>query len=97
MKRKKKKKQVDTFAPREDGPFGLSSKMENMAVSEQVGIVDRSLNVGFEDERGLIGKEIYLARGVGIDGRGGLGSSGGGGGEYHWGGGDGDMGGTKEY
>ncbi|XP_021646345.2 uncharacterized protein LOC110639623 [Hevea brasiliensis] len=99
------KKQVDVNAVREIGPFGSSSEMENMVLSEQVGIVDRSLSVSFEEKRGLISEEMYLARGLGIDAgssygngsRGGSGGNGGGGGEFHWGGGDGDVGGTEEH
>ncbi|EEF35822.1 conserved hypothetical protein [Ricinus communis] len=87
---------------------GLSTKMGNMVLSsEQLGLVmERSWNMGFEEERGLISEEMHLARGLGIDGgtsdRNGTGNFGGGGGggrdEFHWTDGDGgDMQGTEEY
>ncbi|KAJ9176494.1 hypothetical protein P3X46_011802 [Hevea brasiliensis] len=46
------RKQVEANAARESAPIGLGNKMENMILSEQVGVLaDGSLNVGFEWER----------------------------------------------
>ncbi|KAJ6339064.1 hypothetical protein OIU76_008514 [Salix suchowensis] len=89
------------------GYFGLSNKMENMVLAEEVRVMDRIWNANFEEKRERISEEMHLARGPGIDcggnGNGGWGgfggrSGGGSGGEFDSGGGDGgDMHGTEEY
>lgn len=104
------KKQVEANEAMGSGPSSSSDKMENMVLSEQVEVLTKgSLTVGFEEKGGLmISEEMYLAKGLGIDGGNsdgngsGAGSGGncggGGGGKFHWGGEDGgDMGGTEEY
>ncbi|KAJ6403641.1 hypothetical protein OIU84_011945 [Salix udensis] len=91
----------------EKGHFGLSNKMENMVLAEEVRVMDRIWNVNLEEKRERSSEEMHLARGPGIDcggnGNGGWGgfggrSGGGSGGEFDSGGGDGgDMHGTEEY
>ncbi|XWS47038.1 hypothetical protein CRYUN_Cryun14cG0119000 [Craigia yunnanensis] len=70
--------------------------MENMLLNEEVKVADKIWSVGFEDERGLAGQEMFLPRGLGTDGgsRGGVSgrNSGGGGGEFNPAGSSGDGG-----
>ncbi|XP_012085228.1 uncharacterized protein LOC105644478 isoform X2 [Jatropha curcas] len=92
-----------------DGCFGLSNKMEKMVLSEKIGVTDRSLNLGYleEEKGGLVSEEMYLARGLGIEGGsndgngGGSGDGGGGGsangGEFHWAAGEGGDKNGREY
>ncbi|EOX94322.1 Tetratricopeptide repeat-like superfamily protein, putative isoform 1 [Theobroma cacao] len=67
-------------------------RMENILLNEEV--KGKSWNVGFEDEGGLVGEKMFLARGLSTDGgsAGGVsgGSGGGGGGEFNPAGSGGD-------
>ncbi|KAJ8749066.1 hypothetical protein K2173_013673 [Erythroxylum novogranatense] len=88
------------------GHLCSTNHMENMVLTEEIIVPDKTWNVDFRGESGLICEEMYLARGIGIEGgrnngNGGNSSGGssgrGGGREFNSGGGDGDMGGTEEY
>ncbi|XP_022771339.1 uncharacterized protein LOC111314344 [Durio zibethinus] len=74
----------------------------NVLLNEDAKIGDKFRNVGFEDERGLVGQEIFLSRGLGTDGgsrggvRGGGGGGGGGGSEFNPAGSSGDGGDNHE-
>lgn len=88
----------------ENGHFGLSNKMENMVLTEEVRVMDRIWSVNFEGKREWISEEMHLARGPGIDcgsngngGGGGYGGRSGGGSGDEFGSGGGDMHGTEEY
>ncbi|XVE77984.1 hypothetical protein DITRI_Ditri13aG0107800 [Diplodiscus trichospermus] len=75
--------------------FNSISMEENMLVNEEVKASDKIWNVGFEDERILVGQEMFLARGIGTDG-GGSGGHGGRGGESNPAGSGGDGGDNHE-
>lgn len=88
----------------ENGHFGLSNKMENMVLTEEVRVMDRIWSVNFEGKREWISEEMHLARGPGIDygsngngGGGGYGGRSGGGSGDEFDSGGGDMHGTEEY
>ncbi|KAH9785173.1 TPR REGION domain-containing protein [Citrus sinensis] len=84
------------------GEFRLNNGMAGTALSEEVKVMEALWNVGFEEERGTVGQEMYLAKGLGVGGRGGGrggrgGGTGGGGGGFYPAGSGGDSQGVEEY
>ncbi|XP_022758534.1 uncharacterized protein LOC111305344 isoform X2 [Durio zibethinus] len=73
--------------------------MKNMLLKEEVKVTDKIWNVGLEYERGLVGQEMFLAKGLGLttDGgsRGGFRGGSGGGGEFNPSGSSGNGGGDN--
>lgn len=84
------------------GEFRLNNGMAGTALSEEVKVMEALWNAGFEQERGTVGQEMYLAKGLGVGGRGGGrggrgGGTGGGGGGFYPAGSGGDSQGVEEY
>lgn len=77
------------------GELDLANK-DKLVLREEIEMVNKSLNLGFEQEMGLVSQGLFLARGLGIDGNGGggggHGGGGGGGGEFFSAGSGGDGG-----
>ncbi|KAI4349339.1 hypothetical protein L6164_009939 [Bauhinia variegata] len=93
----------------ENNGFTLENKIEGMILTEEVKFKDEVCSVGYVAEKGqeVVANEIYLARGLGVDGCGdgiggyrGSGGNGGGSSDYSSmgsGGDDGDRQGVEEY
>lgn len=84
------------------GEFRLNNGMAGTALSEEVKVMEALWNAGFEQERGTVGQEMYLAKGLGVGGRGGGrggrgGGTGGGGSGFYPAGSGGDSQGVEEY
>lgn len=83
------------------GEFRLNNGMATTALGEELKVMETLWNVGFEEERGTVGQEMYLAKGLGIGGsgggRGGRGGGRGRGGEFYSAGYGGDSQGVEEY
>lgn len=87
--------------------FSLENRVEGVILTEEVRVEDGNCRVSFAEKEENTGKEMYMARGLGIDGCGngmggcrGGGCGGGGGGDYNSmgsGGDNGDSQGVEEY